>query len=72
MNKANRMLEMIRFGFAYLDKEIFLNLYPVLVRPLLEYCVQVWSPYKQKYIYFIDRGQQRAKKAGTWTEKYEI
>ena len=48
VNKANRMLGMIRIGFSCLDKEIFLYLYPVLVRPLLEYCVQVWSPYKRK------------------------
>ena len=46
VNKANRMLGMIKIGFSCLDEEIFMNLYPVLVRPLLEYCVQVWSPYK--------------------------
>ena len=62
VNKANRMLGMIRIGFACLDKEIFLYLYPVLVRPLLEYCVQVWSPYKQKYIDLIEGVQKRATK----------
>ena len=29
-NKANRMLGMIKIGFACMDKEIFMNLYPVL------------------------------------------
>ena len=62
VNKANRMLGMIKIGFACLDKEIFLYLYPVLVRPLLEYCVQVWSPYKQMYIDLIERVQKRATK----------
>ena len=62
VNKANRMLGMIRIGFSCLDKEIFLYLYPVLVRPLLEYCVQVWSPYKQKYIDLIEGVQKRATK----------
>ena len=62
VNKANRMLGMIKIGFACLDKEIFLYLYPVLVRPLLEYCVQVWSPYKQKYIDLIEGVQRRATK----------
>ena len=54
VNKANRMVGLIRIGFACLDEEIFMNLYPVLVRPLLEYCVQIWSPYKQKYIDLIE------------------
>ena len=40
-NKANRMLGMIKIGFTCMDKEIFMHLYPVLVRPLLEYYVQV-------------------------------
>ena len=62
VNKANRMLGMIKIGFACLDKEIFLSLYPVLVRPLLEYCVQVWSPYKQRYIDLIEKVQERATK----------
>ena len=56
------MLGMIKIGFACLDKEIFLYLYPVLVRPLLEYCVQVWSPYKQMYIDLIEGVQRRATK----------
>ena len=31
-----------------------------MVRPLLEYCVQVWSPYKQKHIDLIEGVQKRA------------
>ncbi|CAL4091156.1 unnamed protein product [Meganyctiphanes norvegica] len=60
VNKANRTLGMIRRGFACLDKEIFMNLYPVMVRPLLEYCVQVWSPYRQDLINLIEGVQMRA------------
>ena len=60
--KANRMLGLIKISFACLDKPMFLNLYLVLVRPHLEYCVQVWSPYKQKYIKLLERVQRRATK----------
>ena len=60
VNRANRMLGMIKIGFTCMDMEIFMNLYPVLVRPLLEYCVQVWSPHKQKYIKLIEGVQERA------------
>ena len=62
VKKANRMLGLIRISFSSLDKEIFMNLYPVMVRPLLEYCVQVWSPYKRKYINLLEGVQRRATK----------
>ena len=42
--KANRMIGLIKISFESIDKEMFLNLYKTLIRPLLEYCVQVWSP----------------------------
>ena len=51
---------MIRIGFTCLDVEIFKLVYPVLVRPLLEYCVQIWSPHKVKYIDQIEKVQKRA------------
>ena len=60
VNKANSMLGMIRIGFTCLDVEIFKLVYPVLVRPLLEYCVQIWSPHKVKYIDQIEKVQKRA------------
>ena len=62
VGRANRMLGLIKIGFACLDQEVFMNLYPVLVRPQLEYCVQVWSPYKRKHINLIERVQRRATK----------
>ena len=62
VNKANRMVGMIKIGFTYLDKDMFMNLYPVLVRPLIEYCVQVWSPHKQKHIDLLEGFQRRATK----------
>ena len=60
--KANRMLGLIKISFACLDKPMFMNLYLVFVRPHLEYCVQVWSPYKKKHIKLIERVQRRATK----------
>ena len=60
VGKANRVLGMIRVSFACLNVPMMYNLYTSLVRPLLEYCVQVWSPYKIKYITLLERVQRRA------------
>ena len=62
VGKANRVLGLIRIGFECLDKDIFMNLYPVLVRPHLEYCVQVWSPHFQRDIKLVEGVQRRATK----------
>ena len=60
VGRANRVLGMIRISFVCLNIPMFLNMYTALVRPLLEYCVQVWSPYKSKYIKLLEGVQRRA------------
>ena len=60
VGRANRVLGMIRVSFACLNIQMFLNMYTALVRPLLEYCVQVWSPYKIGQIKLLERVQRRA------------
>ena len=49
--KANRALGMIKHTFCYMDKDMFIPLYKALVRPHMEYCPQVWSPYLQRDIF---------------------
>ena len=57
------MLGLIKISFGNnLDKELFLNLYKTLIRPLLEYCVQAWSPHFVKDINIIENVQIRATK----------
>ena len=60
VGKENRMLGLIKISFECMDEKIFKNLYLVLVRPLLEYCVQVWSPYLKKHVNLIEGVQERA------------
>ena len=60
--KANRMLGFIKRTMVSRERGIILNLYKTLVRPHLEYCVQVWNPYLQKDKDALERIQRRVTK----------
>jgi hypothetical protein len=60
--KAMNILRYIKRQFTYRTQEIIIPLYTSLVRPILEYAVQVWSPQFRKDIIRLERVQARATK----------
>ena len=44
VNKANRIMGLIRRSYQHLDGDSFKQLFTALVRPHLEYCNVAWSP----------------------------
>ena len=71
--KASQRLGMLRRSFTCIDKEIFCLVYKPMVRSILEYCHQIWSPYLKKDIEVLERVQRRATKMviGTSNMSYE-
>ena len=59
---ANSRLGLIRNTFHSIDRDGFLVLYKCLVRPILEYCNLIWSPFLKKHHKMIEKVQRRATK----------
>lgn len=58
-SKASKVLGMIGRTITYKSRDILLPLYKTLVRPHLEYCSSVWSPYYSKDKKLLERIQHR-------------
>jgi len=54
VNKANRLLGLIKRTFLSISDDMFMSLYKLLVRPILEYRNLVWGTHYKTDIYALE------------------
>src|SRR6218665_2163712 len=59
--KANSTLGMIKRTIVTRDKDTIVRLYKTLVRPQLEYCIQVWRTYLKQDMEKLEKVQRATK-----------
>ncbi len=60
VNKANRVLGMLKRTFEHFDLDMVNILYTTFVRPHLKFAASVWNPYAANDISVLEKVQRRA------------
>ena len=62
VNKANRLLGLVKRTFSYMDRDTVLIIYKSIIRPIIDYGDSVWNPSLKKHIQMIENIQRRGTK----------